>query len=123
MDEQVSSSTHLDNVSKNLIRDGILLLHLRKLLAESQRVGLEVQVGVLPARNLVFVDVRVAGFHGDRALERRVQQARLLPVGAVLVNSLGLDAWTQRYKTNVKRNHQEQRDWKEKKIDRETGRE
>lgn len=84
---------HLDHVSKNLISDGILLLDLRKSLTESQSIGLEVKVRVLTTGNLVLVDVGVARFHRHRAFKRRVEQPSLLPVGAVLVHSLGMDTW------------------------------
>lgn len=96
-------ATHLHDVSENLIGDGVLLLDVGELLAEPERVGLEVQIGVLATGNLVLVHVRVAGLHGDGALERRVQKASLLPVGAVLVHSLGVDAYTKRDSIHVKR--------------------
>ena len=54
-------ATHLHNVSENLIGDGVLLLDVGELLAEPERVGLEMQVGVLAAGNLVLVHVGVAG--------------------------------------------------------------
>ena len=60
---------------------GVLLLDLLELGAEAEAEGLELEVGVLAARDLVLVDVGVAALHGRRALEGRVEHACLLPVG------------------------------------------
>lgn len=58
----------------------IRLLDFLKLAAQPQREGLELQVGVLSARDLVEVHISVAGLHGCGALEGPVQRPRLLPV-------------------------------------------
>ena len=58
-----------------------------------QRAHLEVQVGVLPAGDLVLVDVGVAGLHGGGAVEGRVQPPGHLPVLTVVVDLLQGDAY------------------------------
>ena len=74
---------YLDEVTEKIIRLGVFLLDELELVAEPEGVGLKLEVRVLAARDLVLVDVGVAGPHGLGALEGAVEVARLLPVGRV----------------------------------------
>ena len=77
---------YLDEVTEKIIRLGVFLLDELELVAEPEGVGLELEVGVLAARDLVLVDVGVSGPHGLGALEGTVKVARLFPVGRVRAN-------------------------------------
>ena len=83
---------YLDEVAEKVIGLGVFLLDELKLVAEPEGVGLELEVGVLAAGDLVLVDVGVAGPHGLCALEGAVEVARLLPVGGVGAYVVQVDA-------------------------------
>ena len=74
---------HFDDVTQQEIGLSVSLLDLFELVAQTQGVSLELQVGVLTAGDLVEVDVGIARLHGHGALERCVQRPRLFPVGRV----------------------------------------
>lgn len=59
-------------------------LDLFEFVAETEREGLELEVRVLAAGDLVLVDVGVAALHRHGAFERRVQLAGHFPVSVVL---------------------------------------
>ena len=74
---------YFDEVTEEIIGLGVFLLDELELVAEPEGVGLKLEVRVLAARDLVLVDVSVAGPHRLGALEGAVKVARLFPVGRV----------------------------------------
>ena len=60
---------HFDDVAEELIGLPVRPFDGLELVAQSQRIGLELEVRVLAARDLVEVDVGVARFHRDATLD------------------------------------------------------
>jgi len=89
----IQYTTNLDNISQRLIGLLVGALDVGKFLAQAQRKGLELQVGVLAAGDFVLVNVRTAAFHRRCALKRAVQQARDFPVEVVLAHVFRVDSW------------------------------
>ena len=79
---------YLDYIAQQVISHSILLLNFRKLIGQSKRVGLEVQVGVLPAWDFIFIHVGITSLHCDCTLKWRVQLPGSFPVLAVFMDPL-----------------------------------
>jgi len=86
--DDLGAGCNLGRVTEEQIGLGVGLLDLRPLVSEPEAEGLEVQVGVLPAWNLVGVHVGGAALHRCGALEGGVEPASLLPVVAELGHTL-----------------------------------
>lgn len=90
-----SIGTNLDEVAQDLVGLAVFLLDQLELIAQTQREGLELQVGVLSSGDLVFVDIGVAGSHGGRRFERSVQVSGLFPISGILADLAHINAWNK----------------------------
>lgn len=71
---------YLDNVTKKQVGLSVSLFNIFKEIAKTQRVSLELQIGVLATRDFIQINISIATLHGNTALKWRVEGSGLLPV-------------------------------------------